>query len=270
MVTGTIPRCSEPHVALVTVGSGHIEYELIEGPSPHSATLVMLHEGLGSLSMWRDFPQLLAARAQCRVMVYSRHGYGQSAPLSAPRTVSYMHDEALVILPELLRKLGIERPILFGHSDGGSIALIHASNHPVRGVIALAPHVFVEALSVESIAAARIAFETTNLRARLARYHADVDGAFRGWNDIWLHPDFREWNIEDRLPGIACPVLVIQGEEDEYGTVEQMHRIAMHAPAVELKHLAQCGHSPHRDQPERVMQSVLSWMHRRQLVRSTT
>jgi pimeloyl-ACP methyl ester carboxylesterase len=204
------------------------------------------------------------------VMVYSRHGYGQSAPLTAPRAVSYMHDEALIVLPELLEELGIERPILFGHSDGGSIALIHAGSHPVQGVIALAPHVFVEDLSVKSIAAAKVAFETTNLRARLARYHADVDGAFRGWNDIWLNPQFRAWNIEDRLPGITCPVLVIQGEDDEYGTVEQMQRIAMHAPDVELNHLAHCGHSPHRDQPERVMQSVLSWTHRRQLVISTT
>jgi pimeloyl-ACP methyl ester carboxylesterase len=261
MATRRIPPCNEhSHMPLITIGPGHIEYELIEGDSPRLATVVMLHEGVGSISLWRDFPRTLADHIQCRVLVYSRHGYGQSAPLSASRAVSYMHDEALIILPELLAQLGIERPILFGHSDGGSIALIHASKHPVRGVIALAPHVFVEDLSLKSIAAAKVAFETTNLPARLARHHADVDGAFRGWNDIWLHPEFCTWNIENLLPDITCPVLVMQGEDDEYGTVEQMHRIARNAPNVELEHLTHCGHSPHRDQPERVLQAVSRWM----------
>jgi len=220
----------------------------------------MLHEGLGSVSMWRDFPRALSESTGHRALVYSRHGYGQSSPLSAPRSVSYMHDEALITLPELLARLGIEQPLLFGHSDGGSIALIHASRHPVRGVIALAPHVFVEDLSITSIAIAKVAYETTDLRQRLARYHNDVDGAFRGWNDIWLHPDFRFWNIEQLLPRIPSPVLVIQGENDEYGTVEQMHRIANQAPDVELRLLPQCGHSPHRDQPRAVLEAVQQWM----------
>jgi pimeloyl-ACP methyl ester carboxylesterase len=246
----------------VKVGSGDIEYELIEASSPEAATLVMLHEGLGSLSMWRDFPRTIADRLGCRVLVYARHGYGQSGPVSAPRQVRYMHDEALIILPELLEQLGIERPILFGHSDGGSIALIHASRHPARGVIALAPHVFVEDLSVANIAAAKVAFEAGDLRKRLARYHADVDGAFQGWNDVWLSPDFRSWNIESLLPDIDCPILVIQGQDDEYGTVEQMTRIETQAADVQLEHLAQCGHAPHRDRPDEVLRSVSTWAQR--------
>jgi pimeloyl-ACP methyl ester carboxylesterase len=250
-------------MSLLRLAPGEIEYTWVGNAAAGTPTLVMLHEGLGSVSMWRDFPQTLADRTERRVLVYSRQGYGQSAPLPRPRAVSYMHDEALVVLPELLAKLGIERPILFGHSDGGSIALIHASRHPVQGLVALAPHVFVENLSVSSIAAAKVAYETTNLRERLARYHADADGAFRGWNDIWLHPDFRAWNIESLLPNISSPVLVIQGQDDEYGTEEQMQRIASQARNVELMLLPACGHSPHRDQPEKVLQAVRGWMDRR-------
>jgi len=160
----------------------------------------------------------------------------------------------------LLKALDIERPVLFGHSDGGSIALIHASRHPVKGVVALAPHVIVEDLSIRNIAAAKVAYETTNLRERLSRHHADVDGAFRGWNDIWLKPDFRSWSLVELLPDISAPVLVIQGQDDEYGTVEQLNLIAKYAPVVELEYLPHCGHSPHRDQPERVIQALIRWM----------
>ena len=248
---------------LITVGSTRIEYTWAGSDSPQAPTIVMLHEGLGSVSMWREFPKVLADRTGSRVLVYSRYGYGHSTPLRESRQVSYMHDEALRVLPQILREFSIGRPLLFGHSDGGSIALIHASRYRVRGVIALAPHVFVEDLSVTSIAAARTAYETTDLRERLARHHDDVDGAFRGWNDIWLHPDFRSWNIESLLPDISCPVLVIQGEEDQYGTVEQMQRIAGSVGDVELEHLSQCGHSPHRDQPERVLQAVVGWIRRK-------
>lgn len=246
----------------ITVGPGEIEYALLEGRWADAPTVVMLHEGLGSLSMWRDFPRRLADHLGCRVLVYSRHGYGHSTPLSAPRAVSYMHDEAWLILPALLERLRIERPILFGHSDGGSIALIHASRQPVRGIIALAPHVFVEDLSITSIAAAKGAFETGDLRSRLARYHADIESAFRGWNDIWLDPGFRSWNIEGLLPAIDSPILVIQGENDEYGTVEQMRRIALQGRDVELQLLPQCGHAPHRDQPDEVLQAVADWLQR--------
>jgi pimeloyl-ACP methyl ester carboxylesterase len=241
---------------------GPLEYQLFGDSEPGAVTLVMLHEGLGSLAMWRDFPQTLADSLRLRVLAYSRYGYGQSAPLSAPRAVSYMHDEALIVLPQLLQRLGIERPLLFGHSDGASIALIHASRNPVRGVIALAPHVFVEDLSVKSIAAARVAYETTDLRSRLARYHADVDSAFWGWNDIWLHPDFRGWNIEALLPQIQSPVLVIQGQEDEYGTEAQLHAIARGARDVQLSLLPDCGHSPQRARPEKVLEAIRGWVSR--------
>jgi pimeloyl-ACP methyl ester carboxylesterase len=248
-------------MSFLTLEQGPIEYQLFAGRADlGSATLVMLHEGLGSVAMWRDFPQQLADSLRLPVLTYSRHGYGRSAPALRPRAVSYMHDEALVVLPQLLQQLHIERPLLFGHSDGGSIALIHASRHPVRGVIALAPHVFVEDLSVESIAAARAAYGSTNLRERLARYHADVDGAFWGWNDIWLHSDFRGWNIEALLPDVHAPVLVIQGEQDEYGTEEQLQAIAKGARDVEVSLLPDCGHSPHRDQPAWVLQTVRTWM----------
>ena len=232
----------------------------VEGVAP----IVFLHEGLGSVSLWRDFPQRVADATGAEVIVYSRAGYGRSDPIREPRGVRYMHDEALIVLPELLDRLGIDRPILFGHSDGGSIALIHAggAGRPVSGLIVLAPHVMVEDLSVASIAEAKVAYETTDLKARLARHHADVESAFRGWNDIWLHPDFRGWSIEEYLPRIDCPVLAIQGHDDEYGTMEQIDRIARQGRDVELLKLADCGHSPHRDQPEAVIESVTRFVDR--------
>jgi pimeloyl-ACP methyl ester carboxylesterase len=247
-----------------TIGPSRIEYEHIAG-DPDSPTIVMLHEGLGSVSMWKDFPQQLAGATRSNVVVYSRQGYGRSSPQQAARSVSYMHDEALIVLPQLLDALGITDPILFGHSDGGSIALIYAggSGRKVSGIVALAPHVFVEEVSVTSIAAAKVAYETTTLRERLARYHDDVDGAFWGWNNIWLHPAFRAWNIEQYLPHIACSVLAIQGEDDEYGSMEQIDRIARAAPDVELRKLEQCGHSPHRDRPDAVLEAVSAWIEQR-------
>jgi pimeloyl-ACP methyl ester carboxylesterase len=220
--------------------------------------MVLLHEGLGSIALWRDFPQRVAQATGCRVVVYSRYGYGQSSPITAPHGVRYMHDEALLTLPDLLDQLGIVKPVLLGHSDGASIALIHAGGvqRPLAGVVAMAPHIIVEEVSVRSIAAAKVAYETTDLRQRLARYHADVDSAFRGWNDIWLHPDFRAWNIEDCLPHITCPLLAIQGENDEYGSLEQIDRMARLRPGTQLLKLPACGHSPHKDQPETVLAAV--------------
>ena len=214
--------------------------------------------------MWRDFPQRLANACACEVVVYSRLGYGRSDPIFAARTVRYMHDEALVTLPVLLDALEIERPILFGHSDGGSIALIFAggANRPVRAVIAMAPHVMVEPISVASIAQAKRAYQSTDLRQRLARYHDHVETAFWGWNDIWLHPEFLQWNIEEYLPNIGCPVLAIQGEDDEYGTMEQVERIARRVPETELVKLANCRHSPHRDQPEAVLAASCRFIER--------
>jgi pimeloyl-ACP methyl ester carboxylesterase len=246
------------------VGGHRLEYERIATAATNRPTLVLLHEGLGSVAMWRDFPGRLAHATGCNALFYSRHGYGNSDPLTAPRDVRYMHDEALVVLPALLDQIGIARPILVGHSDGGSIALIHAGARirPVAAVVTLAAHVLVEDISVASIAAARIAYESTDLRAKLARHHADVDSAFRGWNDIWLHPDFRAWNIEEYLPGIACPVLAIQGEDDEYGTMEQMRRIGAQVRDVELVELEDCRHSPHRDQPEAVQDAIRRFVDR--------
>jgi pimeloyl-ACP methyl ester carboxylesterase len=232
-----------------------IEYRFVDPVVATGAHLVMLHEGLGSVSLWRDFPEQLAQATGCRTLVYSRHGYGRSSPLDAPRRVDYMHEEARVWLPAILDQLGIRRPLLFGHSDGASIALIHAASRgrDVGGIIALAPHVKVEDLSVRSIAAARAAYLETDLRTRLSRHHADVDSAFWGWNRIWLDPAFRDWNIEALLSSIRCPILAIQGEDDEYGTMEQIESIARSAPDTRLLALPACRHSPHRDQPEAVL-----------------
>ena len=248
----------------VDVASHRIEYERIEVARAPRPTLVFLHEGLGSVAMWRDFPGRLAHATNCNAVVYSRYGYGLSDPLTEPRTPRYMHDEALVALPALLDRLAIDRPILVGHSDGGSIALIHAGAgiRPLAAVVTLAAHVLVEDISIASIAAAKIAYETTDLRARLARYHADVDSAFRGWNDIWLAPAFRDWNIEEYLPRIACPVLAIQGEDDEYGTMEQMRRIGAGVRDVELLALQDCRHSAHKDQPQAVIEAITRFVDR--------
>ncbi len=224
--------------------------------------IVMLHEGLGSLALWRDFPQRLAAATRRRTLAYSRLGYGRSDPLDGPRGVDFMHVEALDMLPELLDTLGVERPVLFGHSDGASIALIHAARarRPVSTVIVLAPHVFVEPYGLSSIAEARRTYLDGDLRVKLARHHADVDSAFWGWNDIWLHPDFAAWNIEALLPDIACPVLAIQGVDDEYGTMAQLDRIERGVRDFRRLELERCGHSPHRDQPEAVLSAVAAFL----------
>jgi pimeloyl-ACP methyl ester carboxylesterase len=249
-------------MSFITIGPGPIEYEHIHGATADAVTIVMLHEGLGSVAMWKDFPQRLARATSTQVLVYSRHGYGRSMPMRARRAVRYMHHEALVVLPRLLDELEIENPILFGHSDGASIALIHAASSglPVAGIVALAPHVMVEDLSVSSISAAKHAYETTGLRSRLQRYHDDVDGAFWGWSDIWLDAAFRSWNIEAFLPHIACPILAIQGEQDEYGTMDQIERIGRLAPNAQLLRLQDCRHSPHRDRPDAVLRAVTKWI----------
>jgi pimeloyl-ACP methyl ester carboxylesterase len=249
---------------LVDVASHRIEYLRIEAGGEQRPTLVFLHEGLGSIAMWRDFPERVARETRCDAIVYSRYGYGNSDPLTEPRAVRYMHDEAGIALPQLLDRLAVERPILIGHSDGGSIALIHAASASSRvvGVVTLAAHVLVEDISVASIAAAKAAYETTDLRARLARYHADVDSAFWGWNRIWLDPAFRDWNIEEYLPRIHCPVLAIQGVDDEYGTLEQMRRIDAGVRNAELLVLDDCRHSPHRDRPDAVLAAIAGFVRR--------
>ncbi len=244
--------------------AGHrLEYQLIPAHQLDRPTLVFLHEGLGSVAMWRDFPVKVAAATGCRTLVYSRYGYGQSDVLAAPFGVRYMHDEALAALPELLDKLAIDHPVLIGHSDGGSIALIHAggSGRAVAGLFLMASHVFVEDISVTSIAQAKVAFETTDLPKRLAKYHRDAAKTFWGWNDIWLHPDFRAWNIEEYLPEITCPVLALQGLDDEYGTLAQVEAVrAQAAGEVGVLELADCRHSPHKDQPEATLAAMAGFI----------
>ena len=242
----------------LTAGGHRLDYERIDGQRGAPA-LILLHEGLGSIALWRDFPAKLARATGCPAVVYSRWGYGHSDPLAGPRGVDYMHREALETLPELRAQLGLDDAILIGHSDGASIALIHAGSGrwPVRALVLEAPHVFVEDVSITSIAAARTAYETTDLRQRLARHHADVDSAFRGWNDIWLNADFRTWNIEDALPGVRWPVLAIQGADDEYGTLAQLDATERGvAGPLERLVLPHCKHSPHRDQEELVLAAM--------------
>ena len=229
-----------------------IECEWVGDAASTLPTVVFLHEGLGSLAMWKDFPQRLCRAHGLRGFVFSRYGYGQSTPKPADERwpVDFMHQQAWDVLPPLFAATGITRPWLFGHSDGASIALLYATRHPVTGLVVVAPHIFTEDMGIERIAATRDAYETTDLRARLARYHADVDSAFRGWNDVWLDPAFRAWNIEAELENIDCPVLAVQGEDDEYGTLAQIRGIARQVPQARLVMLAHCAHSPHRDQPD--------------------
>jgi pimeloyl-ACP methyl ester carboxylesterase len=235
------------------------------GGGDSQPSLVFLHEGLGSVALWRDFPRQVASATGLGVLVYSRPGYGRSTPAPLPRQPRYMHDEAMVTLPALLDKLGIARPVLVGHSDGASIALIHAGAEvrPVAGLVALAPHVFVEDVSIASIERAKHAYASTDLREKLSRYHADADSAFLGWNDIWLSSEFRQWNIEPCLPRIHCPVLLIQGRDDEYGTLAQLDAIERQIPApVHRVVLGDCGHSPHRDQPQATVAAITAFASR--------
>ena len=247
-------------VGFVQAGGHRLEVARV-GEATERAPIVLLHEGLGSVSVWRDFPGQLAQACGREVVVYSRVGYGRSEPLRHRHAVDYMDREANVVLPELCAALGLRVPVLVGHSDGASIALIRAGSAPddrcqPAAIAVMAPHVFVEPVSLASIAAAREAFATTDLKAKLGRYHDDPEGAFRGWNDIWLDPAFAAWNIEARLPSIACPVLAIQGEQDEYGTMAQLDSIAARAPRCEQLRLTDCRHSPHRDQPQAVLAAL--------------
>jgi pimeloyl-ACP methyl ester carboxylesterase len=254
----------------ITVQGRSLEVLRISSADPQKPELVFLHEGLGSVSHWRDFPARIAAATGCPVTVYSRYGSGNSDLLTEPHPVTYMHDEAQRTLPDLLAQLHIEKPILIGHSDGASIALIFAAAsagssagefNPARGLVLLAPHVFVEDLSVASIANAKTAFQTTDLPGKLARHHRDAARTFWGWNNIWLHPDFRSWNIEEYLPRITCPILAIQGIDDQYGTMAQVKAIANRSRGpVEILSLADCRHSPQRDQPEATLAAIAGFV----------
>ena len=244
-----------------------VESELVEG-RPDLPPLVFLHGGLGSLALWRDFPtRVAAACGSPTALVYTRRGHGHSPPAELPRPVTFMHDEALLGLPPILAEHGIEAPVLVGHSDGASIALIHASGgpvHPVRRVhalVLLAPHVFVEDRTIAGIEAAKHAFESGTLRPYLARHHADVDATFRGWSEVWLSPEFRQWTIVDLLPSVTCPVLVIQEEDDPYGTLAQLDTIE-HAVAgpVDRLVLPGTGHSPQDTAPDLIAARIAAFL----------
>lgn len=243
-----------------------IEYAFVGPTDTSSPWLVFLHEGLGSLSMWRDFPQRLCEACGVRGLVYSRPGYGRSTPRAVDErwAPDFLHRQSDVLAALLLALGAPSRYALFGHSDGGSIALIHAARFPesMTAAIVLAPHIVAEMLTVSSITATRETYLKTDLRERLARHHEDVDSAFWGWNDIWLDPAFQDWSIEPLLPLIRCPLLAVQGEDDEYGTMAQIEGIASALPAgqCELLALERCGHSPHRDRPEALIQASASFL----------
>ena len=240
-----------------------LNYEWVGSGGQDSPALVFLHEGLGSIRQWRDFPAKVAAATRCRALVYDRYGYGQSDVLAeARRGVHFMHDEALRALPAMLKALKIENPILIGHSDGASIALIHAGGgFKVKAIVAMAPHVFIEPVCLSSIRKAVETFEGTDLKERLGKYHRDARKTFYGWADVWLDPEFPSWDIrEDYLPTIECPVLAIQGEDDEYGTMAQLDDTKRRVRRCELLKLPDCGHSPFKDQPERVLSAIRSFI----------
>jgi pimeloyl-ACP methyl ester carboxylesterase len=243
-----------------------LEYRFV-GPAPRQApTIVFLHEGLGSVAAWRDFPDGVAAATGCGALVYSRRGYGTSDPVGGPRPIRFMHDEALLVLPAVLAHFELSEVILFGHSDGASISLIYAGAGlgPIRGLVLEAPHVFVEPVCLDSISRIAAAYETTDLRRKLERYHGrNTDSMFRAWAEVWLDPEFAHWNIEEFLPAITTPVLVLQGEDDEYGTIRQVEAILgqVGGPAEALV-LPRTGHSPHRDRPAEVLTAAAGFIRR--------
>jgi pimeloyl-ACP methyl ester carboxylesterase len=251
---------------LLDLGSEKLEYRMV-GPRPDAApTIVMLHEGQGCVGMWGDFPDKIAAATGCGVFVYSRAGYGKSSPVPLPRRISYMHEEAQTSLPRLLDAIGFQRGILLGHSDGASIAAIYAGTHQdhrVCGLALMAPHFIVEDVSVKSIAEAREAYDNGDLRARLARYHANVDVAFRGWNDVWLENDFRQWDISEELAYIRVPILIVQGEDDQYGTARQIEiaKEECYCP-VEVALLPGVKHQPHREGAEVTLKTITDFVGR--------
>ena len=247
-----------------------IEYQWIGGHYAGAPLIVFLHEGLGSLAMWKDFPQRVCVAAGCRGLVYSRPGYGRSTPREVEEAwgLDFMHRQAHEVLPALFEALHVDAvtrpPWLFGHSDGASIALLYAARFAgnLAGAVLMAPHIGVEDLSVASIEKARTAYLETDLRERLAKYHDDPDSAFWGWNRIWLHPPFKHWSIEAELATIRCPLLAVQGVDDEYGTLEQIRVIGRMVPGTELLELPDCGHSPHRNQPARMIAAATGFIQR--------
>jgi pimeloyl-ACP methyl ester carboxylesterase len=241
-----------------------LEYRDIPAASEGLPCLLLLHEGLGCVAMWRDFPAKLAEATGCRVIVWSRPGYGDSEPYAEARSLRYMHREAEASLPALLATLKVERPLLIGHSDGGSIALIFAGMFPEvpLAIAVIAPHEFVEEVTLAGIRNARLFWQTSDWPTKLARYHADAERVFSDWNDTWLASPFRDWNIEEYLPRICCPVLAIQGEDDEYATMQQIDRIAAQVADTQCLKLANCGHTPQRDQEAAVLAALVAFVRR--------
>jgi pimeloyl-ACP methyl ester carboxylesterase len=245
---------------ILTIGTSDLEYRMT-GPAPDDApTIVLLHEGLGSANLWGDFPEKLATATRAGVFAYSRAGYGASTPAKLPRPIDYMHVEALEVLPKILDAIGFTRGLLVGHSDGASIAAIYAGgiqDHRIRGLALIAPHFMVEDISVKSIAAIKTAYETTDLREKLARWHGDVDNAFYGWNNAWLNPQFRDWDIAEYLAYIRVPVAIVQGADDHYGTIRQIEiaQEECYCP-VDVSIITGAGHSPHREAPEATLNAI--------------
>ncbi|MGC2782110.1 MAG: alpha/beta hydrolase [Bradyrhizobium sp.] len=244
----------------LTIDSAALEYRLIGPQLSEAPCIVLLHEGLGCVGLWGDFPDRLQAATGVSVFAYSRAGYGASTPVTLPRPLDYMQREARDVLPKLLDAIGFQRGLLVGHSDGASIAAIYAgsrADHRLDGIVLIAPHVIVEDVSVSSIAAIKTAYETTELRAKLARWHKDVDNAFHGWNGAWLDPAFRAWDVTDVLAYIRVPVAVIQGVDDQYGTARQVELVQEECCCpVEVTMLPKTGHSPHREAPEATLRVI--------------
>ncbi|MGA7483511.1 MAG: alpha/beta hydrolase [Bradyrhizobium sp.] len=257
---------SLPPTGFLHIGNSDLEYRMI-GPQPSDApTIVMLHEGLGSAALWGDFPDRLQAATGMGVFVYSRAGYGASSPVALPRPLDYMSREALDVLPALLNAIGFQHGVLLGHSDGASIAAIYAggtNDHRLRGVVLIAPHFVVEDVSVASIAGIKQTYETTDLRSKLARWHRDVDNAFYGWNDAWLDPDFRRWDISEYLAYVRVPVAILQGEDDQYGTIRQIEiaNEECYCP-VDVTVIPGAGHSPQREAAELTLVTISEFVRR--------
>ncbi|HEY4140849.1 MAG TPA: alpha/beta hydrolase [Pseudolabrys sp.] len=250
----------------LTIGDQRLEYRMIGLRPDQAPTIVMLHEGLGCIGLWGDFPDKVQQATGCGVFVYSRAGYGQSSPVKLPRRLTYMHDEARDVLPELLDAIGFRSGFLFGHSDGASIAAIYAGTHQdhrVAGLILTAPHFFTEDMGIAAILEAKKAYETTDLRTKLARWHADPDNAFKGWNGAWLDPDFRKWDITEQLAYIRVPILIVQGGDDQYGTVRQIEvaQEECYCP-IEVTLLPGAKHSPQREAPEAALKAVAEFVER--------
>jgi pimeloyl-ACP methyl ester carboxylesterase len=253
-----------PQTRFISLETTRIEVLCIEG-DPHPSPLVFLHEGLGSVSMWRDWPQQVCTATGRRGFVYSRRGYGQSSPIADVRgagrhNADYMRREADTVLPALLKALGIEKPLLVGHSDGATIALLYASQFECSGCAVMAPHLFVEPICTAAIEGAKQAFETTDLPQKLARFHSNIESAFWQWCDVWLSEPFSHFNMVEDVKRIACPVLAIQGFDDAYGTMAQIDAIMAHTPGAKDLRLHACGHSPHKDQPQAVTEAIAAFV----------